>query len=170
MSNHAQKADELPIGHPNLVAEIAADIRASGPITFARFMELALYHPEFGYYMRATEPEGERIGWDGDYYTSFDVHPILAQALARQIRQVDERLGSLLAGLDPSATLVVVTGDHGEALFDAGTIAHSSRLSDAQTRVPLVLTGPGIARGAGRRGPTDHADVLPTLLARVRPR
>jgi SAM-dependent MidA family methyltransferase len=103
MSNRAQKADELPIGHPDLVAEIATDIRASGPITFARFMELALYHPTFGYYMRAAEPEEgigqncigpNRIGWDGDYYTSFDVHPILAQALARQIRQVDERLGS----------------------------------------------------------------------------
>lgn len=80
---------------------------------------------------------------------------------------IDERLGSLLGGLDSSATLVVVTGDHGEALFDDGTIAHSSRLSDAQTRVPFVLTGPGVARGAGRRGPTDHGDVLPTLLARL---
>lgn len=80
---------------------------------------------------------------------------------------VDARIGSLLAQLDPEEVLVVVTGDHGEALFDDGTIAHSSRLSDAQTRVPLVLTGPGIARGAGRPGPTDHADVLPTLFARL---
>lgn len=93
MPNTAQKAGVLPIGHQNLVAEITADIRASGPITFARFMELALYHPKFGYYMRTAESE-ERIGWDGDYYTSFDVHPILAQALARQIRQVDSLLGS----------------------------------------------------------------------------
>jgi SAM-dependent MidA family methyltransferase len=93
MSTTTQKAGVLPIGHPDLVAEIISEIRASGPMTFARFMELALYHPRFGYYTRATEP-GERIGWDGDYYTSFDVHPILAQMLARQIRQVDDGLGS----------------------------------------------------------------------------
>lgn len=57
-------------------------------------MELALYHPRFGYYMRQTEGVNEeRIGWSGDYYTSADVHPALAQALARQIRQVDDLLG-----------------------------------------------------------------------------
>ncbi|HKW87058.1 MAG TPA: SAM-dependent methyltransferase [Nitrospiraceae bacterium] len=82
------------IGHPNLVAEIAEEILRSGPITFARFMELALYHPQFGYYMCQTEGVNEeRIGWSGDYYTSADVHPALAQALVRQIRQVDELLG-----------------------------------------------------------------------------
>lgn len=98
MSTTAHKAGAIPIGHPDLVAEIISEIRASGPIPFARFMEQALYHPKFGYYTRAAEPEERigqsRIGWDGDYYTSFDVHPILAQTLARQIRQVDERLGS----------------------------------------------------------------------------
>lgn len=92
---------------------------------------------------------------------------LLVNRYRNSAHAVDERLGSLLEKLDPNALFVVVTGDHGEALFDDGTIAHSSRLSDAQTRVPLVLTGPGIARGAGRPGPTDHADVLPTLLARL---
>ena len=58
-------------------------------------MELALYHPMFGYYMRfadkfdAEQPDtglGEdRIGWSGDYYTSCDVSPILAECLAKQI-------------------------------------------------------------------------------------
>lgn len=103
MSTTSKKAGAIPIGHPDLIAEIISEIHASGPMTFTRFMELALYHPKFGYYTRVTEPEENigpnrigqsRIGWDGDYYTSFDVHPILAQTLARQIRQVDERLGS----------------------------------------------------------------------------
>jgi len=102
------------IGHPGLVAAIAEDIHASGPITFARFMELALYHPQFGYYTRTTDTNDaertgpgqacddriglgrtceDRIGWNGDFYTSSDVHPVMAQALARQARQVDEALG-----------------------------------------------------------------------------
>jgi SAM-dependent MidA family methyltransferase len=82
----------VPIGHPDLVAKIAREIRDLGPITFARFMDLALYDPEFGYYMRPDEVE-TRIGWSGDFYTSPDVHPVLARSLARQMRQVDEALG-----------------------------------------------------------------------------
>jgi SAM-dependent MidA family methyltransferase len=63
-------------------------------MTFARFMELVLYHPQFGYYVRPMEnPESERIGWSGDFYTSSDVHPFLAQALAKQAKQIDEVLG-----------------------------------------------------------------------------
>jgi SAM-dependent MidA family methyltransferase len=81
-------------GHPELIRAIADEITRSGPIPFARFMELALYHPQYGYYMRASDgPGAERIGWSGDYYTSADVHPFLARALARQVRQVDDLLG-----------------------------------------------------------------------------
>jgi SAM-dependent MidA family methyltransferase len=80
-------------GHPKLVAAIASEISGVGAIPFARFMELALYHPQFGYYMRPSEPGTEQIGWDGDFYTSSDVHPILGQALARQAMQVDALLG-----------------------------------------------------------------------------
>jgi SAM-dependent MidA family methyltransferase len=80
-------------GHPELVATIASEIAASGPIPFARFMELALYHPQFGYYMRRTPPAHERIGWRGDFYTSSDVHPILGQALAAQAEQMYRLLG-----------------------------------------------------------------------------
>ena len=56
-------------------------------------MELALYHPQCGYYMRGPEDGSERIGWQGDYYTSSDVHSILGQALARQAEQIDRLLG-----------------------------------------------------------------------------
>jgi len=80
-------------GHPELVATIASEIARSGPIPFVRFMDLALYHPQFGYYMRPPEPGAERIGWSGDFYTSSDVHSILGQALAKQAREIDALLG-----------------------------------------------------------------------------
>ena len=83
----------MSTGHPELVAAIASEIAASGPIPFVRFMELALYHPQFGYYMRSPEPPQERIGWRGDFYTSSDVHPILGQALAKQAEQMYRLLG-----------------------------------------------------------------------------
>jgi SAM-dependent MidA family methyltransferase len=84
----------VSIGHPELVAVIASEIALSGPIPFVRFMDLALYHPQFGYYMRQPDNGTPRIGWSGDFYTSTDVHPILGRALAMQARQIDRLLGS----------------------------------------------------------------------------
>ena len=81
-------------GHPELIAAISSEIIRNGPIPFVRFMELALYHPQFGYYMRSSGQEGERIGWSGDFYTSSDVHPILGEALAKQAIQIDALMGS----------------------------------------------------------------------------
>ncbi|MBM4126454.1 MAG: class I SAM-dependent methyltransferase [Nitrospira sp.] len=84
----------MDIGHPELVAAIASEIAISGPIPFVRFMDLALYHPQFGYYMRHPDDGNPRIGWSGDFYTSADVHSILGQAVAKQARQIDDRLGN----------------------------------------------------------------------------
>ncbi len=81
-------------GYPELVAAISSEITRNGPIPFVRLMELALYHPLYGYYMRQSDSvEHERIGWSGDFYTSSDVHPILGRAIATQARQMDEVLG-----------------------------------------------------------------------------
>ena len=83
----------MTTGHPELIDAIASEITLSGPIPFVRFMELALYHPQLGYYTRPPEAGTERIGWAGDFYTSSDVHPTLGQALARQAEQMDRLLG-----------------------------------------------------------------------------
>lgn len=79
-------------GHPELIAKIADEIHATGPLTFARFMEMALYDPWFGYYMRREQGDAQ-IGWNGDYYTSSDLHPTFGRALATQLRQIDDLLG-----------------------------------------------------------------------------
>jgi SAM-dependent MidA family methyltransferase len=68
-------ADDTPI--QRLIRE---EIRSKGPISFARFMELALYCPNLGYYER---PES-RIGKAGDYYTSVSVGPLFGELLAFQ--------------------------------------------------------------------------------------
>jgi SAM-dependent MidA family methyltransferase len=75
-------------GKPFLIKKIREEIRAKGRMTFARFMEIALYNPDDGYYLAA----GERIGLGGDYYTSPDVHPIFGRLLARQIIQMETML------------------------------------------------------------------------------
>ncbi len=78
----------MELGHPGLVEKLVARIERDGPISFAAFMEAALYDPEFGYYMTA----GPRIGREGDYYTSLDVHPIFAELAGRQIAQAAKEI------------------------------------------------------------------------------
>jgi SAM-dependent MidA family methyltransferase len=72
-----------------LVARIHAEIRDGGPITFARFMELALYDPVGGYYRAETA----RPGREGDFLTAPETHPIFGAALARAIAAAWDGLG-----------------------------------------------------------------------------
>ncbi|MEA2608254.1 MAG: hypothetical protein QOJ75_497 [Chloroflexota bacterium] len=71
-----------------LVARIGAEIAQDGPITFARFMELALYDPAGGYY----RAEMARPGRQGDFLTAPETHPIFGSALARGVAEIWNRL------------------------------------------------------------------------------
>ncbi len=75
----------------NLPALIRDEIAQAGPMTFARFMALALYHPALGYYAGGGQGR-EPIGWEGDYFTSGDLHPLWGWCIARQLHQVWELL------------------------------------------------------------------------------
>src|SRR4051812_14184430 len=86
-SGHGPSRDT---GNPDLVAAILAEIDAAGGrITFARFMELALYHPRWGYYLSPRR----RPGRPGDFLTAPETHPFFGITLARQIAECWERLG-----------------------------------------------------------------------------
>ena len=65
------------------------EIRSSGPLTFARYMELALYHPEFGYY-RQRDPFGKA----GDFYTAEQLQPVFGQLMATFVEQLTESSGA----------------------------------------------------------------------------
>jgi SAM-dependent MidA family methyltransferase len=71
---------------------IRDEIARDGPMTFARFMALALYHPQLGYYSGGGTGR-EPLGWSGDYITSSDVHSLWGWALARQLHQMWDLLG-----------------------------------------------------------------------------
>jgi SAM-dependent MidA family methyltransferase len=72
-----------------LVARIHDEIDREGPMTFARFMELALYDPDGGYYRSETA----RPGRAGDFLTAPESHPIFGAVLARAVADVWDRLG-----------------------------------------------------------------------------
>ncbi len=65
-----------------LQALIAQEIRGNGGwIPFSRFMELALYAPQYGYYTGGAH----KIGAAGDFITAPTLTPLFGQTLARQL-------------------------------------------------------------------------------------
>lgn len=72
---HSQQLQEF------IFAEIESN---GGQITFARFMELALYAPGLGYYSAGAQKFGDA----GDFVTAPEISPLFAQCLARQCQQV----------------------------------------------------------------------------------
>jgi len=86
------------------------------------------------------------------------------------LRHVDTGVGRLVAelarlGLEDE-TIVVVTSDHGEELFERGFLQHGKSLQREQLAIPLILRVPG---EAPRRAtiPAMQVDLVPTLLARL---
>ena len=74
---------------PGLAARIRDEIAAHGPMPFARFMELALYDPDGGYYRSAEA----RPGRAGDFLTAPELHPIFGELMARAVEQAWDGLG-----------------------------------------------------------------------------
>ena len=105
----------------SLTKEIRAEIEVFGFIPFTRFMELALYHPEWGYYERETS----RIGCKGDFITSVSVGEAFGQLLA-------SRFSKWLGDIDGPVRLV-------EAGAHDGTLAHDILAWLAEYRQSLFL-------------------------------
>ena len=62
---------------------------AGGALSFASYMELALYAPGLGYYSAGSQ----KFGAQGDFITAPETSPLFARCLARQCQQVLTALG-----------------------------------------------------------------------------
>jgi SAM-dependent MidA family methyltransferase len=74
---------------PELIEIIRNRIRQQGPVSFAWFMEQALYHAQFGYYASGRA----EIGRLGDYFTNISVGPLFGRLLAAQFFEIWSKLG-----------------------------------------------------------------------------
>jgi arylsulfatase A-like enzyme/Tfp pilus assembly protein PilF len=85
-----------------------------------------------------------------------------------EIAFVDAQLARLLRGLEEKGalahTVVLLTGDHGEALGEHGEDTHGLFVYDATLRVPWIMSGPGLPAGRTATTVARSIDVLPTLL------
>jgi len=84
------------------------------------------------------------------------------------LKHVDAEVGALLDTLAQNGlaerTLVIVTSDHGEEMFERGYLQHGKTVQREVLRIPLLMRVPG--RAAARLAtPAMQVDVAPTLLA-----
>lgn len=114
-----------------------------------RFLWVHLYDPHAAY--EPPEPFASR----------FRDNPYLGEVAAAD-SFLAPLLGPFLDGREPPA-LVVVTGDHGEALGEHGEETHGLFAYEPTLKVPLVVWGRGVAPGRDAR-PARHVDIFPSIL------
>jgi hypothetical protein len=89
-------------------------------------------------------------------------------AYEREIRQLDDDVARLVAGLDallpPERFILIVTADHGEEFWEHGCAAHE-QLYDEVHHVPLFIRWPGhVPAGRVFDEQVSLIDIVPTLL------
>jgi choline-sulfatase len=134
----------------DLLAEYDPDPYA-GPINFVRNRQV-LEHIKVGK-IKPNDRDRQRLEalYDGEI-TYHDLH-----------------FASILNGLAKRGlldeTLVVVTADHGEELFDHGSVGHGHSVWQELLHVPLSMHVPGLTAGGVRVDePVGLVDVVPTVL------
>lgn len=121
------------------------------------------------------------------YHVEIDAHqlittgfaPTLPPAAIQHVRDLydgavsdfDDTVGVVLASLEARGlldeTIVIITSDHGEDLYEPGsTVGHGTNFfgGDQSTRVPLLMRVPGVAAKTVS-AMTRTADLTPTILA-----
>ncbi|MEL7566434.1 MAG: SAM-dependent methyltransferase [Dehalobacterium sp.] len=112
-------------------------IKSQGPLTFASFMELVLYHPEYGYY----NSEHPILGKDGDFYTSVHVSSLFGEMITEQLIE----MAGLLKG--PILQLVEYGAGKGFLAYDI-LMTMEKKFPDifAQTIYYIIEAGMGLRK------------------------
>ncbi len=122
---------------------IRREWEAAGRLSFERFMELALYHPEFGYYEQA----GREVGRAGDFYTSVSVGPLFGRLLAGQFANW------LLGRFDSGALVQIVeAGAHDGRLAADILVALRDRFPHLADRLEYWILEPSATRKERQAG------------------
>ena len=113
------------------------------------------------HYMEPHAPYHHRKPW---YQPDPDKHKNTISAYDSEINYADYHIKELFNefGWDKN-TLVIVTSDHGEGLWDHGIMAHGKTLHREEIQVPLMIYLPGDKTGRRIAANVSTIDILPTL-------
>jgi len=117
---------------------IRREITERGVLPFARFMELALYAPDCGYY----ETEKNNVGKRGDFYTSVSVGNLFGELLAFQFAEwLETEVSS-----QKSVARIVEAGAHDGKLAKDILIWLQSNRSELFARLEYIIVEPSARR------------------------
>jgi len=83
-----------------------------------------------------------------------------------EVAYVDAQVGRILSAIDPAKTIVVVVGDHGEALGEHGELTHGLLVYESTLHVPLIMAGPDVKPNSVLQ-PISTVEVAPRIAAMV---
>lgn len=85
-----------------------------------------------------------------------------------EIRWVDDHLARIFQVVDDlglaGKTAIIITSDHGDEFFEHGYKGHGRTLYNEVTRVPLVMSVPGLPGNQVVETPVSLVDLMPTAL------
>ena len=81
-----------------------------------------------------------------------------------EVAYVDAQVARLLAAVDRGNTIVVVVGDHGEALGEHGELTHGLLLYEPTLHVPMIIAAPSLSPRVIRT-PVSTVDLAPTIAS-----
>jgi arylsulfatase A-like enzyme len=146
----------LQVGHPH-------DVSTGGRLTDLAISDLDALEPPFFMWVHYFDPHFEYLSHDE--WKSFGDSDI--DRYDQEIAYTDREIGRLLSALDDRGlldnTIVIFTSDHGEEFGDHGGAYHYTSYEEVM-RVPLSITGPGIAPGVSDVR-AQQIDFLPTVLS-----
>ncbi len=91
----------------------------------------------------------------------------LKELYSKEIESIDEKVGIILKTLEHfdllSNTIIIFTSDHGEGFGEHGQFFHGNSYYNELAHIPLIISGPGIAKGLRIKDPVSHVDLMPTL-------
>jgi len=103
-----------------------------------------------------------------EWVTKNDEWKTLVQSYLACVSFVDHQVGKVLNALEASPynhnTYIVLYSDHGFHLGEKERWAKRSLWEDS-TRVPMIVVGPGVAKGKVCTKPVELLDIYPTLLS-----
>lgn len=121
--------------------------------------------PGMGLRLGAEEHLAIRLG---ERQVSPEQREWMKRLYAAEVRWVDDAVGSLLAEMKRLGiyddSLIVLLSDHGEELWEHGTIGHGHTLYDELLHVPLLVKLPGAGRKGEIDAPVSTASLPATIL------
>ncbi len=157
---------------------LRAEIERDGPLSLERFMEVALYHPQHGYYRRAVDPFGRA----GDFFTASQLQPAFGQLIRavlenytpqRHLRDVGAGRGEMSIAFSPPWTYEALdSGDTWPGAIEGVLFANElfdalpCRAYDAEDRESRVTFESGLFQWTS--APVrEECPGLPAMVARL---